>query len=151
MMQTQCWSSKAAGQERVWRMAEKAGRRWSKENVCRQTAVTVQRHAAFRKTQILSASKSNRETSETQDIFSLNFCRRLNVRKKKITSRTREKLFSSAEWNLPAWIVSWSDCCLRLSSLHRKPRDVSVSCKLRNHRQRSRYEPQYRTQVCAGA
>ena len=92
-MQTQCWSSKAAGQERVWRMAEKAGRRWSKENVCRQTAVTVQRHAAFRKTQILSASKSNRETSETQDIFSLNFCRRLNVRKKKLHREPAKNYF----------------------------------------------------------
>ena len=68
---------------------EEGGR---KKNVCRQTAATVQRHTAFRKTQIPSASKSNREASETQDIF-LNFCRSLNVRKKKLHREPTKNYF----------------------------------------------------------
>ena len=73
-------------------MAEKQEEGGRKKNVCRQTAATVQRHAAFRKTQIPSASKSNREASETQDIF-LNFCRRLNVRKKKLHREPTKNYF----------------------------------------------------------
>ena len=59
-----------------------------------------------------------------------------------------QKLFSSAELYLPAWIVGRSNCRLRLSALHREPRDVSVSCKLRNHRQCSWDESQHSVQVC---
>ena len=47
---TLCWSNKAAGQERVWCMA----RQIPKDSSCkkdRRTAATVQRPAAFRKTQ----------------------------------------------------------------------------------------------------
>ena len=74
-------------------MAEKQEEGGRKKNVCRQTAATVQRHAAFRKTQIPSASKSNRETSETQDIFSLNFYCRSNVRKKKLHREPTKNYF----------------------------------------------------------
>ena len=83
------------------------------------------------------------KASETQDIFS-EFLLEVKCEKEKITSRTREKLFPSAELYLPTWVVSRSDRRLWLSALHREPRDVSVSCKLCHHRQCGRDEPQYR-------
>ena len=90
------------------------------------------------------------KASETQDIFS-EFLLEVKCEKEKITSRTREKLFPSAELYLPTWVVSRSDRRLWVSALHRKPRDVSVPCELRDHRQCSRDEPQHSVQVCAGA
>ena len=48
------------------------------------------------------------KASETQDIFS-EFLLEVKCEKEKITSRTREKLFPSAELYLPTWVVSRSD------------------------------------------
>ena len=70
MMQTLCWSSKAAGQERVWRLAKLKRKGLSKikmkpPNCCNSSA-------ARRVSENTDCNyvNFNRETSETQDIFS---------------------------------------------------------------------------------
>ena len=151
MMQTLCWSSKATGQERVWRMAEL--KRKGVEQDKNEAAKLLQQFSGtprFGKRRLHLRASLTEKASETQDIFS-EFLLEVKREKEEATSRTSEKLFSSAEWYLPTWVVSRSDRRLWVSALHRKPRDVSVPCKLCNHWQCGRVKPQHRAQVCAGA
>ena len=69
MMQTLCWSSKTAGQERVWRMAKRrkeGGRKNEAAELLQQFSGTPR----FGKRRLHLRASLTEKASETQDIFS---------------------------------------------------------------------------------
>ena len=84
-MQTLCWSSKAAGQERVWRMAEMKSKGGMK--VKNEAAKLLQRFSGtprFGKHRFHLRASLTERPPKRKIFFSLNFYWRSNVRKKKL-------------------------------------------------------------------
>ena len=90
-MQTLCWSSKAAGQEQVWRMAKRQ-KEGGRKNEAAELLQQFSGAPRFGKRRLhLRASLTGRPPK--RKIYFLNFCRRFKAKKKKLHRELAKNYF----------------------------------------------------------